>query len=166
MKFIWDGSFIGEINEYIISYEIIENYVRLNFKDNLSAYVFKYENSVPLIADEIKPLFGIIKIGRHSATWNGKKVLLSKIEGSESLLEGTNDIQFEDIQKSYIYRWCLGLTSFGDNILKVRTYKSGIKRVTSYVETEYNYDPKNKYCSKITKSVIIKWYISQDLIGI
>lgn len=157
MNFKWDGSYIGEVQHLIKSYERINKYVRVEF-ENVSAYAFKYENKICLMADEIKPLFGLVKIGRHHAKWTNKDILLCKIEGEENVLDGLSDIKIEEIQKSYIFRWALGFSSYGDDILRIRKYKSGIKTVTSYIECEYDYNPKNKFCSKITKSVIEKWF--------
>lgn len=159
----WDGSYIGQIENIIKSYEIIDKYVKVNF-ENVSAYAFKYENKIPLIADEIKPLFGLVKIGRHHALWGTKDVLLCKIEGVEMSVDTSSDIQIEEIQRSYVFRLVLGFSSYGDDILRVRKYRSGVKTVTSYIESEYTYEPKHKYCSKITKSVISKWFYDVTIV--
>lgn len=155
--FKWDGTSIGQIQELIKSYEITDKNVIVDL-NICKAYVYKYENAIPLIADEIKPLFGLVKVGRHHGIWGNKDVLLCKIEGEESSLNDSVDIDIEEIQKSYIFRWCLGFSSYGDDILRVRKYRNNIKTVTSYIESEYNYKPKHKYCSKITKSVFTKWF--------
>lgn len=163
MNFLWDGSYIGNINNLIISFEIIEKYVKVKFT-NCEAYVFTYVNSIPIIADEIKPLFGLIKIGIHYGKWGDKDIILYKIEGEEKMLDTLNGIQIEEVQRAYIFRWALGFSSYGDDILLTRKYKSGVKTVTSYMDLEYNYDPKHKFCSKITKSVINKWFYNSEAI--
>jgi hypothetical protein len=155
----WDGSDLGDITSYVEIHHIEESGVYIRLKnDKTIIRVYKFDNSIPLIADELKYLFGIIKIGRHKALYNNNDVLLCKIEGIEQQFEIKNDMYAIDIQRSLIFRWALGLTAKGEYPLFMRTYKSGLISITSFLDKTITYDESKLIGSKLSTSMIDKWF--------
>ncbi|CAH6418810.1 Hypothetical protein POVN_LOCUS533 [uncultured virus] len=157
----WDGSNLGAIDEHIENYTIVDSRVRLHFRDGSKAHANRFDNSVALIADELKPLFGLPKIGRHRCTITGRNAIISKIECDDESPFGTSYATPEHLgalQRCYLFRWALGLTYNVDASLWMRNYRSGVSIITSYKELKVNYTNDNPLGAKIPKSAMKRWF--------
>ena len=164
--FPWDGSNLGDITDNVVSYISNDTGNFIILKDGTASRIHMFENSIPLIADELKILFGITKIGRHRAIYKNKDFLLSKIEGIECNFVYVEGVQIEDIQKTFIFRTCLGLTARGEYPLYIRQYKSGIISVTSFLDTNISYEEYKILGSKLSCNMITKWFGSPSKINL
>lgn len=77
-EFPWDGSDIGEIDEHVKKSKNKDKCIKVKFSCGIKVFLMPFKNLIPIIADEIKPLFGIVKIGRHICTFLNKKFIMSK----------------------------------------------------------------------------------------
>jgi hypothetical protein len=161
IDFLWDGSNIGEIKNYIINFTVHPGAVVLEFKNNIEAYITSTGNNtnICLIADELKPIFKLEKIGRHLCTWNENPAILHRKKGEECTMKyNIGIVSRRDVQLTYLYRWCLGLTQNYESAILVRRYKSGICHVTSLVEKMYDYTKHSPHGSEIPKTAIKAWF--------
>lgn len=168
IPFKWDGSNLGDVDAQIQSWEIRDEFTIVYFKSGESAYANRFDSSVPLIADELKPLFGLSKIGRHRCLISGRSALISQIVANErrfTPLIATDDM-IPSIRRAYVFRWSLGLTQNFDKMLWVRSYKSGITLVTSFCEKKYDFASAaasqtgsvKPTRSRITETAVKKWF--------
>jgi hypothetical protein len=78
--FIWDGSSLGTIteknilNKYIIKY--LEYWDILINGFHTICIIRKYKDYTPCIVDELKPLFGLIKLGTHYIKYDNNYIIL------------------------------------------------------------------------------------------
>ena len=134
--------------------------------DGTKCYITKYFNSVPLITDELKTLFGIDKVGRSRCLYGGVKAILHKHYSEEYQFDSLifNDLD-DEVRRCFIFRWFLGLTMSSERDLMVRRYKSGITRVTSNNDRKHNFlSTKQYYGSDLSSKVLDRWFTTQDLI--
>lgn len=157
MPLSWDGSELGDITNEI---GIIEQKPNLLVElRNEKGYLTFYKDSILLIADELKPLFGLEKIGRHKCIYNGEPAILHRKKGMEYTAVDYDSIDIKkDIQRSFAFRWILGLVQNYENTLIVRKFKSGIVCATSFVETKYDYLKTDSKGSVIPKTCLRKWF--------
>jgi hypothetical protein len=156
--FHWDGSHIGKLsNNNIIEYKNYDNLEIIFLNDSgekYTAIITKYTNSIALVIDELKPLFGIEKFGRHSCYINKSKKILTLIKNNykpftpDSIISLKSSLR-NDIRQSYVFRYITGLTY---NIDKSLWYVNG--KITSYYENKIDF---NK--SDITKTCFNKWFL-------
>lgn len=159
--FKWNGSDLGPLEEQIENYEIYEKRTRVLFKDRSSAYANRLDDSIPLIADELKPIFGLTKIGRHRCSVGGRFALMSRIvcndEGPLTADMVTPDL-VSTLQRCYLYRWALGLTNNTDAAMWYRRYKSGVTIITSYRELKVGYDKTHSRGAQISCAAMKRWF--------
>lgn len=164
--FTWDGSNVGKVDEWIVKSEVVNGNTMIHFTDGTIAIGNGYFNSIPLIADELKPLFGIVKIGRHRCIIGGKDAIISRVEGVEfpfTTSFATQD-HLESIRRAYVFRWALGLVSNVDASLWVRQYKNGLSFVTSYKETKFDYASQSAQGSCISGTILRRWFNTWDVV--
>lgn len=166
--FKWDGSNIGAVDQHIASYRIISGRVYLYFKDGTVALANRYDNSVALICDELKPLFGLPKIGRHRCTIDNRQAIISHIACEAEHPFNTEMATPElitSLQRCYLFRWVLGLTQNSDAALWVRRYKSGVVIVTSYRENNVAYHKKSPAGAIIPDVSMKRWFTHWDQVN-
>lgn len=165
--FTWDGSDIGFIDPYIRKWKPYKGQTLLFLHGGFKAYANRLDEksgSISLIADELKPLFGLKKLGRHKCLIGDNPAIITKIEGQESIFtteKGENNPKLIPyVQKCYVYRWALGLSSNVDSSLWIRSYTSGVSIVTSYLEIKYMYpeEKDKKQISRIPDVAVKKWF--------
>jgi len=155
-RFEWNGSYLGDVTPLIKSIELEGNYYLATFTNDQQAYIFNFENSLSLIADELKPLFGLPKVGRHKCIINNKQILLCRKLGDETPFEETENFFLSELQRIFIFRWALGFTL--SSTLRMRKLKSGVISIVSYQETSINYDKNNNRRSHISEAYLKKWF--------
>lgn len=162
LKFPWDGSNIGDIDHLISKFDIIDKRVILTFIDESKAYATKHTNTICLIADELKPYFGMDKIGRCVCIINGTLAIIHRIIGIENNLSDVDfDVNVNHVRKVFIFRWFLGLIRNYDASIMIRQYKSGIYSIISLYDNMYDYD-REFQGSNIPKTAKVKWFNDED----
>lgn len=126
--FLWDGSHIGNIEKLL--YREFEG--KLYFNNGEIGLISFYKDAIPLIMDEMKPLFGLKKIGRHVCIYKKKRVMLSQYHADMQPGELTDRIA--------LYRYVFALP---------RLNKSSLRNIggesTSIKETKIDYTKKYDY---------------------
>lgn len=154
----WNGSNIGDITPYLISLNApLPGKIgsKLTFKVNneiTTCYAFLYKNDVPLIIDEIKPIFGLKKIGRHKCILNKKRLLIAKIEHEDENVFNNMEHKYDikEIQNIIVFRYIMGLISRGSFIW----YRNETELI-SYKDVTISFEKKS---SNITKLLLNKWF--------
>src|SRR5438132_13313962 len=106
----WDGSFIGEITQYVVFTHVHEDRVIIVFYNGVMCTIEKYINNIPLIVDELKIYFDLIKIGRHQCLFNNKKYIMSKFQKTDKNFVDRDDsdnikMYHNDVCKCYLFRY-------------------------------------------------------------
>lgn len=159
----WDGSDVGEVSTHVVHVIDGSTTKLLVFDNGISAFITKFLGTICLIADELKPIFGLEKIGRHVCKYNGENAMLHRTIGTEHRISDVeSQVPLEDVRRSIFFRWVLGLTLNRESSLLRREYKSGVVRVTSYNEPNYNYMSLSPQGSVVTKKMLKKWFVTYD----
>jgi hypothetical protein len=165
----WDGSELGDISNYIThTYETstqIYYYIMGSFIITTPTYhivtLKEYKNNIPLISDELKPLFNLPKVGRHSVTLNDKRYIMSRYYGHEFRLEPQYIKVFPQLGNSiklcYTFRWILGLTLSTDSSMIIRQYPNALITAISYKERNLDYTDL-KRGSKLSQKCLRQWF--------
>jgi hypothetical protein len=166
MKFNWDGSFLGNVNDEIIQRSEENGLKIVKFKNGSVGYITCYKDNIPLIADELKPLFNLKKIGRHSCRIGGRKYILHKISRSIrhefpfsdniSLCKYINEDTIEDVRRAMIFRYIIGFIKNIESSLWIRIRSNNEVYVTSHYENIINYD-RCTLKDKIVKKIFDNW---------
>ena len=147
----WDGGDANEISPYVIGAREDDGVWAVRIDDE-TAYIHRYTDNLILFLDEIKPFFGLEKVGRMKATLLGKPVVLSRVSGEERYLEPGLDMRLaEDVRRCYLFRWACGLYRHSPRDMVVRS-KYGRTRVTSYNDERLSKE------KPLEKTVIERWF--------
>jgi hypothetical protein len=164
----WDGSDLGEISHLITEYEehpekILYIYITIKF-DTIAARCYRDYGILPIILDELKPLFGIPKIGRHRAIIRGKSVLLSRVSSGGMLSlkeipeEKSSEPWFVDqVRRVYVFRWLTGMMSNFESSIGVIIGYNKCLSITSYKDMKVN-PSKMAKSNSIPNTAIKKWF--------
>lgn len=174
----WDGSYLGEYDRDIIEWELKTKrgkYCQLTINEvPVIAQIRTIKSSLPCIIDEIKPLFGLVKMGSHHL-YLGKTMyqiikplvfksgglqedyrldeILSQYQKSENLPEDF----VKNVQKTYMFRNVLGIPQNFDRSINVRI-DNNIMHPISFTESRmepHNYKP-------LSKAAIKRWFNNND----
>ena len=165
----WDGSCIGEIqlDKKITKIKLI------NFDDDgeiLKVYIrpFNLEDKYrSIIADELKVLFGIIKIGTHKCTINGNKYIIYKYHESATKLpdyeKNLNEIIGEtllyNIRKCFVFKIILGFCLNLEKTILIIPIDEQVTLATTIKDFKTDYRNIETYNgSTISKKIISKWF--------
>jgi hypothetical protein len=180
VKFTWDGSDIGSIDDIIFDCAKVDDdhlltlwsLTKKNQYKLIRAKILKYKNEVPIIIDECKPLFGLKKVGKHKASLNGTKIILVNYKGDVSLKRYFSQMMIKpekagiffkkEIQKLFIFRWVMCLNNNFENTIEVRTGEA-INYPISCRENTFNYNPADD-ATRIPKNVIKNWFNNSDVL--
>ena len=177
--FLWDGSDVTKIlkQTYIkirsaitdnCIYWIIEN-LETNRYDIIRVRTAATNHSC--LIDEIKPIFGLEKIGTHWAHLDCKIYIFSKcyyktVDGYDTIKEDTvlNDIGYMEelripVQNIFIFRELLGIYKNTEKNILVRSYNHDIK-IIGCDEPDLKPFKKNK-C--ISNAILEKWFNEEDV---
>lgn len=153
----WDGSDIGEIQP-LISETIPSTSLMVLLKDGTKVSITKDLGTICLIADELKPLFDLDKIGRVYCTYRGQKAMLHRVYEEYPLLDCSIRYNREEVKKVFVFRWFLGLIQSYERVVLIRKYKSGITKALSYMDKDYDYEKETHFGSVIPNTIITKWF--------
>ena len=156
LDLLWDGSDLGDISKYYIN--IIKPIIgtvgaKLTLrirKSNITCYAWKYKDDIPLIIDELKPIFGLIKIGRHKCIIEGVKLLIARIVDIEENITCGELKDCDVIRQHLAFRYLLGVITRGEFLWYRPTHG-----LTSYKDCGITFV---KESSSISISNINKWF--------
>lgn len=142
--FKWDGSFLGNITDsqimQIFYYDNFEYWTIVHQGYATVCQVRKSKKYTQCLVDELKPLFGLIKIGTHYGNYKAGYVILLRARTTLSgdaivadcmLSEAPNlsDSEISDrIKQIYVFRDLLCLTKSTDSTIALRV-NDGANRV-------------------------------------
>ena len=156
-KLLWNGSNLGNITNNVIKIlpprlNGLGEFLHMRYEStDIICHIYKYKDDIPLIIDEIKPIFGLEKIGRHTCLIKNKKYLLSQIcEENEYIFnEVENKYDIQQIRETIAFRYIMCITTTG-NFLWYR--KSS---VLSYKDCSIN---PSRDDFKLSLVIIKKWF--------
>ena len=168
--FKWDGSditeFINNSDTYITEAEYNKNvYWVISNGDNIDICSVKTSSneSYPCLIDEMKPAFGLEKIGTHWFKFGGKYMILIKLKIADGcVIEELTLKQFPyskrlepEVQKIFVFRELLGIMSKAceGNII-LRNKKHFVKPISAY---NPNLTP-SKGSQALPNTVLEKWF--------
>lgn len=172
----WDGSYLQD-NVYIrneirygtnVYWEVvIKGYTYICLRRML-------RDKLPLIADQLKPLFGVMKLGSHQVKYKGRNYMILKVTGPENsdtplsipptlaLFIKNNPGYREDpvfvekVRRVIVYRMILGMTQNHDrNIVVYRVDE--VYCPTSMVDT-FTPDELKKGDGNVNQAMLTKWF--------
>lgn len=146
----WNGSDVKEIAPHITG-ALEQNGVWAIRIGNDFAHVHRYTDDLILLLDEYKSAFGMMKVGRHKATLNGRPIILSRILGEERYLTENDKDMAEDVRRCYLFRWICGLVRHGVKDMIVRSTE-GSRYVVSYNEERIGKE------RTLEKTVLDAWF--------
>ena len=160
MLLLWDGSHLGDISEYFISINEPEDgkigsKLNLKIKNRIvTCYAWKFKNKLPLLIDELKPLFGIPKIGRHTCIIHENHLLIARcINKNENIYDSLiHEIDNEKMEELITLRHIFGILGSSNSFW----YRPTVG-VMLYRDITINFDKKT---SKISDSLINKYFDS------
>lgn len=155
----WNGGEIGDITHLVINRTPMDHKLLLTFADGTKAHITKYIGTLPLIADELKAIFGLDKIGRCGCYYLGERAIIHRHHSDEYLLETVDfPISLDEVKRVFVYRWFLGMTLNFQRCIIVKRYRSGIARVTSYNDTNYDFTNHTSRGSEIPGTIVKRWF--------
>ena len=170
--FKWNGTHLGNISNDSITNIFTstrgEIYCRITHMGYTAFAVIKETKSWdPNILDEIKPIFGLPKIGTHSAIINGRNHLLKYAltnQAGQFIIDEQRLCEVEkadlspelmdQVRVTYIFREIFAVTASNDYNLLIRPSPKG-PYVLSYVETVMYPEKKD---NSLSMPVIARWF--------
>ena len=166
--FKWDGSdvtdFINNEKTFIreAEYKKITYWVIINEKERETCSVKPTTSLLSCLIDEMKPIFGLEKIGTHWFKFKGKNMLMHKLEIVDGcILEELTlkDVKYNEklepeVQKIFIFREILGMSKSFESSIVLRNKKFFIKPVSFY---EPNMVPSKK-SNVLPNTILDKWF--------
>lgn len=184
LTLLWDGSDIGDITEYVLSYQKIEYgncidiWIRtIKLKKTgektevnklIPVKILKYKNEIPLIADEFKSLFKLPRTGVHRATFKGTICMIQKVIDDiplEVYLQKVpknrlSPLFQNEIRKIFAFKWLMCLNCNYDSKLDVRIENDSHFPI-SCKEYTFSLDGDKNAC-RVPKTVIKEWFENKE----
>lgn len=174
--FKWDGSYLGQVERKDIEWELKTKrgkYFKIKIDGNDITCQFKTsKTALPCIIDELKPLFGLEKLGTHYVKINTTKYILIRtklfvdmggIEEDYGLNELVKNKEVFDedfikkVQKIYIFRNILNVSSTFDRSIRVRFDENEKMYPLSFTEIKMEPDKR-----KPLSAVCIRRWFDKD----
>jgi len=175
--FRWDGSYLGchPSSVLVASCDVgTDHYWRLEI-NGFTAYCLARRNydRFPCLADELKPIFGLRKLGSHTITVGSIRyaILRAWQRGNQVLQELTlaeimerydcsrNPLLAVQIQEVLVFREILALSSTYESSIHLRT-ENGIYYPVSFRETSTNLEQDQ---TVLSRALIERWFPDYDV---
>lgn len=161
----WDGSHLGTWSLKDIEISKDPDTIWLIKATNTRVTAVLNKNSYPCIVDELKPLFGLVKVGTHMVCLKGKSYLLRPLRTGKEVT--VKDVEHDklpahlraQIQDIYAFRFLVGVKQSFDKHIYIRTNEKGQKYALSYCEATQE----EKAIKSLCKTVIDRWFGNSDL---
>jgi len=155
---VWDGSHLGNLMISSWRYHRGHVVVQLGMEE---AICNRFDSSISLIADELKPIFGLPKLGRHRGLWADREVILTRLETQEEdsldcFIDETvmlDEALEEGVRRAYAFRWILGMPSNWTSSLWLRG-----NAIYSYREVRTSYDSDDPRGATLPQKCITRWF--------
>ena len=176
----WDGSYLGQYTKSVIDWKLEtkrSKYCQLNIDGEVTICEIKSVKShIPCVVDEIKPYFGLKKLGTHDlhigkTLYQIIKATLPSLGGLQEdyrldeivkIHGGAQNLPEElisQVRKIYIFRNILGISQSFDRSIRIRL-EDNVMIPISFTENKMEPDI-NKPISKVA---IKKWFDGNDMI--
>lgn len=167
----WDSSDIGDIDLRVMDYQKKDTYnnVYIWSGNNLiECRITKFKDYVPLIADDLKKLFTIPRIGKHKAIFKKSPCILtrySNLKPLEEFLEENKGNSLppsfrQEIKRLFAFRYLICLNCNYINKIEVKVTKTDCYPVSS-IETTFSLNPDSDV-SRIPKNILKEWFESSE----
>jgi hypothetical protein len=164
---LWDSSDIGDIDLRAMDYQKKDTYniVYIWSGNNLiECRINKFKDYVPLIADDLKKLFIIPRIGKHKAIFKKSPCILtrySNLKPLEEFLEENKGKTLppsfrQEIKRLFAFRYLICLNCNFTNKIEVKVTKTDCYPVSS-IETTFSLNPDSE-ASRIPKNILKEWF--------
>lgn len=149
---VWNGSFLGEFSKDAIQFKEIrgkDRYWTLNLGTPITCRVKQIPSSFPTLIDELKPVFGLPKLGTHQIRIESKNYLLIKcpepgvteVPLNQFIPGSSQYILFRrQIQELLAFRDVLAVSSTYESSLRVRLQPRRPPVPMSYREPKMAFD--------------------------
>ena|SRR5436190_10553497 len=178
--FKWNGTFLGKIeDDNIVQIFKYNNFEYWNIQINgyyTSCLIRKTTTYTPCIVDELKPIFGLIKLGTHYGYYKNGYVIFIRaqtditgkyIYGDTTLGDIANEIKTDTelitkIKHIYVFRDLLCLSKSTDNSIGIRRSRQGYLYPVSLIDTNIKIE---KLCNLekstyLPESVFNRWFVN------
>lgn len=156
----WDGSDLGDITHFFIcikeaAFNTVGAKLKLKTrKGKIECLAWKYGDDIPLIIDELKPIFGLNKIGRHKCIIKKTRLLIARIKHvDENIFDNSKNQRkgnIDKIREHIVFRHLFGVLTTTDFLW----YRAS-RGVMSFKEVSISFD---KNSSHISDSNVNKWF--------
>lgn len=168
----WDGTHLGVIDKFI--HKIDDTRLSIwtrNIKNQnklVEIRITKYKDDIPLIADELKSLFNIIKVGMHRCIINNEEYIISKSQTDITLNEffehyGRSYITqnfINEMRRIFAFRWIICLTCNYESKIGVRIQDDFIIPISLHENNFSLYVEENR--SRIPRTILKDWFDNDE----
>lgn len=164
-QWLWNGTDLGDIRSEVWAYLPYMGGAILYFWDGSYVDAKRFRTSIPLLVDELKPLFGVRRLGRHSATLCGQKLLLTRLQPGDAYYMKQVELAdwsshrerlYHDIRQVYLFRCVLGMHLNTDNCLFIR-WNEHHPTVTSHD------DRSRADVTRLADNTVKRWFGSREI---
>lgn len=177
--FRWDGSYLGQHPKSIVIATSKPHRYRFSqlMIDRSTTYVIMKESKtiIPCIIDELKPLFGLTKLGTHSIHIGGRLYVLVHVISDEKglpiedpklsevkLPDPVPSEWIQEIRKIFCFRQLIGLKYTPSCTIIVRT-KNDLLSFISIWEADFDFQ---KNGPSVSKYVTKKWFGETSILSV
>lgn len=168
----WDGSYLGSLCKKNITISKVGKEVLWTFtykESKCQAFAVSNKGMFPCIVDELKPIFGLSKVGTHSARVGGKIFILRKpllIDGKvcQDILLSDKEVKIcpllaKQIRDIFAFRFIMCVSTSFNRYIHIRKEPKKWSRAVSYNESSFNI----REGASLTQTVLKKWFSRVDL---
>lgn len=166
----WDGTQIGPIDHAVKSKQTIgsETIVELVLDVGIVfCRFYKSKDAIPCMIDELKPLFGLPKIGRHRASLNKVSGILELVRyGAIAIYPLSKGVKMykvgpyldhaSTIRKLIVFKWLMYQSSNYDSNIRVSVTTGYGTWFDSKREDKMVFD--KDYNTRITDTAVKRWF--------
>lgn len=165
MNWGWDGSDLGKYPQELIRASIKDEMGRkvlLGFTPPVWVIVTGYKDNLPFVADALKPLFDLKRVGRHKIQIGKDKYVIERVRRGMPLSfistppEEMNITTLTEIRKCFIFRELLGLKPNNESCLLMELTSDGVS-VISFRDYTLNDN------DGLSKTNWEKWFAGVDI---
>lgn len=152
----WDGSDLGDITYAYIKIRKpaagrVGAVLTLQTKaGRVKCLAWSYKNDIPLVIDELKPILGLAKIGRHKCVIDGTKLLLAQRLDPAENAAAKEDGDGDSVRYYILFRYFFGVITRGSFL-----WHRPSVGVISYKECTVSF---TRQSSTISEANVKKWF--------
>lgn len=181
MTLPWDGSFLGRFQGDVITKttrvdDSLFWYIKLPKYHKVKVMAKSIKDALPAIVDELKPLFGLLRLQTHRIKLNNKLWLLIKTDNlvpRKRVKDVRNipDYFYRDVQNIFAFREILGVASCFESRLRLQHSNRLIRKNDEcYLRPTLRPVSFGEVSTKLEKDIIVlpdtvvnKWFAVKDI---